>query len=143
MRINKHQRAEKDLVAALKQDWRATLVKLYGLVEGPDPSKQLQRAEGWLTERPDDADLLLTTARLCLRNELWGKARSYLETVLAVRPTPEAYQVYGRLLSQLGEADAAADAYKDGLGMVTDEPLPAIPHLNVGARTDDEDEDKD
>ena len=143
MRTDKHQKAEKDLIAALKQDWRATLVKLYGLVEGPDPSKQLQRAEGWLTERPDDADLLLTTARLCLRNELWGKARSYLETVLAVRPTPEAFQVYGRLLSQLGEADAAADAYKDGLGMVTDEPLPAIPHLNVAASSDDEDEDED
>ena len=94
MRTDKHQKAEKDLIAALKQDWRATLVKLYGLVEGPDPSKQLQRAEGWLTERPDDADLLLTTARLCLRNELWGKARSYLETVLAVRPTPEAFDRY-------------------------------------------------
>jgi HemY protein len=134
-----HQKAEKDLISALKQEWRAPLVKLYGLVEGPDSSKQLQRAENWLTERPDDADLLLTTARLCLRNELWGKARSYLETVLAVRPTPDAYQVYGRLLSQLGEGDAAADAYKAGLGMVTDEPLPAIPHLHADEPAEKED----
>jgi hypothetical protein len=29
----------------------------------------------------------------------------------------------------LGEGDAAADAYCAGLGMVTEEPLPAIPHL--------------
>lgn len=137
MRTEMHQKAEKDLITALKQNWRSSLIKLYGLVEGPDPSKQLQRAETWLAERPDDADLLLTTARLCLRNELWGKARSYLETVLAVRPTPEAYQVYGRLLSQLGEGDAAADAYKAGLGMVTDVPLPAIPHLNPDSEAED------
>lgn len=130
MRTDMHAKAEKDLVAALKQDWRAPLVKLYGLVEGPDASKQLKRAESWLTERPEDAELLLTTARLCLRTELWGKARSYLETVLAIRPTPDAYQVYGSLLNQLGEADAAAEAYRSGLGMVTKDPLPAIPHLS-------------
>ena len=129
MRTDLHAKAEKELAADLKREWRATLVRLYGLVEGPDPSKQLKRAETWLSERPDDADLLLTTARLCLRNELWGKARSYLETVIAVRPSPDAYQVYGKLLNQLGEGDAAADAYRAGLGMVTDDPLPAIPHL--------------
>ena len=131
MRTGRHQKAEKDLVAALKREWRAPLVQLYGLVEGPDASKQLKLAESWLASRPDDPDLLLTAARLCLRTELWGKARSYLETVLAIRPTPDAYQVYGSLLSQLGEGDAAADAYRSGLGMVTDEPLPAIPHLSA------------
>ena len=73
--------------------------------------------------------MLLASARLCLRNELWGKARSYLETVISLRPTPEAYQEYGRLLTQLGETDAAADAYRAGLGMVAGSPLPAIPHL--------------
>ena len=131
MRTNRHEKAEKDLTTALKADWRGPLVRLYGLVEGPDASKQLSRAESWLASHGDDADLLLTAARLCLRVELWGKARSYLETVIALRPTPEAYQVYGRLLSQMGEGDAAADAYRAGLGMVADDPLPAIPHLSA------------
>ena len=129
MRTGMHDKVEKDLAAALKTEWRAPLVRLYGLVEGPDPSKQLKRAEGWLGKHSEDSDLLLAAARLCLRNELWGKARSYLETVISLRPTPEAYQVYGRLLNQMGESDAAADAYMAGLGMVADEPLPAIPHL--------------
>jgi HemY protein len=129
MRVGMHDKAEKELAAALKDEWRAPLVRLFGLVEGPDPSKQLKRAEGWLAKHDDDPDLLLAAARLCLRTELWGKARSYLETVIAIRPTPEAYQEYGRLLNQLGEADAAADAYREGLGMVAESPLPAIPHL--------------
>jgi HemY protein len=129
MRTNMNEKAEKDLAAELKAEWRAPLVRLFGLVEGPDPSKQLKRAEAWLREHDDDADLLLTAARLCLRNGLWGKARSYLETVIALRPTPDAYQVYGRLLNQLGEGDAAAEAYRAGLRLVADEPLPAIPYL--------------
>lgn len=129
MRTGQHDKAEKDLAAALKAEWRGPLVRLFGLVEGSDASKQLKRAEGWLTQHAEDPDLLLAAARLCLRNELWGKARSYLETVVSLRPTPEAYQVYGRLLSQLGEGDAAAAAYKSGLSMVTDGRLPAIPHL--------------
>jgi HemY protein len=129
MRNGMHEKAEKDLAAALKAEWRATLVRLYGLVEGPDPSKQLKRAEGWLAKHGDDPDLLLAAARLCLRNELWGKARSYLETVISLRPTPEAYQEFGRLLTQLGEADAAADAYREGLGLVAESPPRAIPHL--------------
>ena len=74
---------------------------------------------------------MLTAARLCLRNELWGKARSYLETVISLRPTPEAYQDYGRLLNRLGEGDAAADAFREGLGLVAESPKTAIPHLKT------------
>jgi HemY protein len=129
MRTGLHEKAEKDLITDLKKEWRGPLVRLFGMVEGPDPSRQLKRAENWLKAHGEDPDLLLTAARLCLRNELWGKARSYLETVIAIRPTPEAYQEYGRLLNRLGEGDAAADAYRAGLGMVARSPLPAIPDL--------------
>ena len=74
---------------------------------------------------------MFTTARLCLRNELWGKARSYLETVIAIRPTADAYQEYGRLLNQFGEGEAAAEAYREGLSIVAGGSLPAIPHLDA------------
>lgn len=131
MRVGLHDKAEKDIAAALKAEWRGPLVRLFGLVEGSDPSKQLKRAENWLATHGDDVDLLLAAARLCLRTELWGKARSYLETVISLRPTPEAYQEYGRLLTQLGETDAAADAYRAGLGMIAERPLTAIPHLDA------------
>ena len=130
IRLGLHDRAEKELAGALKSNWRGSLVRLFGLVEATDTTKQLKRAEGWLKNHGEDPDLLLAAARLCLRNELWGKARSYLETVISMRPTPEAYQEYGALLTQMGEANAAADAYRDGLGMVAAGTLPAIPHLD-------------
>lgn len=131
MRTGQHDRVEKELATALKSNWQGPLVRLFGLVESSNTSKQLKSAESWLKNHDDDPDLLLAAARLCLRNELWGKARSYLETVIGLRPTPEAYQEYGALLNQLGDADAAATAYRDGLGMVTAEPLTAIPHMDA------------
>lgn len=130
IRSGMNEKAEKDLAAALKSEWRGPLVRLFGLVEGKDATKQLKRAEGWLAKRGEDPDLLLAAARLCLRNELWGKARSYLEAVISVRPTPEAYHEYGQLLNQLGETDDAANAFRDGLDLVTESPRPAIPHLS-------------
>ena len=129
MRVGEHDRAEKEIGAALKSQWRGPVVRLYGLVEAADSTKQLKRAEAWLGKRGEDPDLLLAVARLCLRNELWGKARSYLESVITIRPSPEAYQEYGRLLNQLGEADAAAEAFRDGLDLVSQPARPAIPHL--------------
>jgi HemY protein len=131
IRNGQHEQAEKELAAALKREWRGPLARLFGLVEGPDASKQLRRAEGWLTDHPEDPDLLLAAARLCLRNELWGKARSYLETVISLRPTAEAYQEYGQLLNRLGEGDAAADAFREGLGLVAEPPRTAIPHIKT------------
>lgn len=137
IRTGSNEKAEKELATELKRSWRAPLVRLYGVVEGKDSAQQLKRAEGWLKNHSEDADLLLAAARLCLRLELWGKARSYLETVIAISPTPDAYQEYGRLLNQLGEGEAAAEAYREGLNMVAGESLPAIPHLEPDAEANE------
>lgn len=131
VRVGEPDRAEKELAARLKSDWRGPLVAQYGRIDSTNASRQLGIAEGWLDKHADDPDLLLATARLCLKNELWGKARSYLETVLSLKPSPEAYQEYGYLLNQMGEGDAAAQAFRDGLGMVSEAPVPKIPHLDA------------
>ena len=119
--------AEQFIYKTLKQAWDGTLILKYGELVGDDPAKQLQRAEAWLRLRGEDPDLLLTAARLCVRSQLWGKARSYLETSLAIKPRPEAYEVYGRLLEHMGEADGAADAFRLGLSMTTNEQQARLP----------------
>ncbi|MBT8084031.1 MAG: hypothetical protein HKN35_03270 [Woeseia sp.] len=121
--------AEKSVSATLNRDWQAGLVKIYGDIKTDNATLQLKQAERWLKKHPEDPDLLLTSAKLSLRNELWGKARSYLEAAIAIRPTPDAYQEYGRLLHQLGEGEAAAEAYRAGLGLVTPLSAAAIPWL--------------
>jgi HemY protein len=127
-RLGGGDQAEGELRAALKRHWDARLVQAYGELETSQPRKQLKQAEQWLETRPDDAVLLLATARLCLENELVGKARSYLESSLALKPDAAAYALYGKLLAGLGEGEAAANAYRVGLGLAsgTDLELPAL-----------------
>jgi HemY protein len=118
-RLGRGDEAERELRSALKRNWDVALVRAYGEVRGADPLKQLQQAETWLKSYPEDSGLLLTAARLCMVSELWGKARSYLESSLALAPDPDAYALYGRLLAELGEGDRAAVAFRSGLGLVS------------------------
>jgi HemY protein len=56
---------------------------------------------------------------LSYRNQLWGKARSYLETSLAMRPAAETFEALGQLMERIGDKEAAAKAYQRGLTMRT------------------------
>ena len=131
-RLGRGDEAERDLRTVLKRHWHPALVQAFGEVRGADLGKQLKQAETWLKTYPEDAALLLTAARLCMASELWGKARSYLESSLALAPVPNAYALYGTLLTQLGEADRALLAFRSGLALVSPavaEPLPAARSL--------------
>jgi len=111
--------AESIVKKTLAANWNEELAMLYGRVEGSAPKKQLTTAEGWLKTRGDNPGLLITVARLSMRNELWGKARSYLESAIAIQPRADAYQIYGELLTQLGETENAATAFRQGLALMT------------------------
>jgi HemY protein len=107
--------AEVSIRAALKTVWDEELVLLYGRVKGRDALKQLAHIEGWLAERPEDAALLLSAGRLCNANQLWGKARAYLESSLALKPRVDAYEELGNLHARLGAPGEALEHYRDAL----------------------------
>ncbi len=107
------------LKTALKRQWDHMLVRLYGLVVAVDPSKQQATAESWLNNHTRDAVLLLTLGRICLRNELWGKARDYLQDSIDVQANPEAYYEFARLHELEGNREAAAECYEKGLALAT------------------------
>lgn len=100
---------------ALKKQWENGLVRIYGLILTPDVAKQIVTAEAWHKVHNNDATLLLTLARLCIANKLWGKARNYLESSIALETNPEAYAELGRLLGFLGEENKALECYRKGL----------------------------
>ncbi|MFC3942172.1 heme biosynthesis protein HemY [Pseudomonas gingeri NCPPB 3146 = LMG 5327] len=125
-RLGAEVQAEEVLRAALKRQYDSHLARLYGLLRGRDPARQLQTAEGWLKDHPADASLLLTLGRLCLQNSLWGKARDYLEGSLRVQRNPEACAELARLLAQLGDTERSNQLFQEGLGLL-DERLLALP----------------
>lgn len=105
----------------IKHTWDTDLVKLYGQVVTHDPKKQLSHAEKWLKLYPHQAVLFLTLGRLCLRCQLWGKARSYLDDSLKLAAIPETYIAYGKLFEQLGEMSSAVESYRAGLALTHEE----------------------
>lgn len=110
--------AEELLRHFLKQHYDTALVRLYGLLHGRDLGKQLQAAEGWLKQHPQDAGLLLTLGRLCLHSQLWGKAKDYLESSLSFQRHPETCAELARLLAQLGELERSNSLYQEGLRLL-------------------------
>jgi HemY protein len=107
--------AEEVLRASVDSNWDEATVLTYGELETREPLETLERAERWLTDHPEDPSLLLACARLCIRAELFGKARSYLETSISIRPRLESYQLLAYLMDQLGEHERAAKALHDAL----------------------------
>ncbi|MEJ2140517.1 MAG: tetratricopeptide repeat protein [Gammaproteobacteria bacterium] len=115
VRQGQPQEGETILRKTLNSEWSEQLVRLYGTIDGVDVKAALKNAEKWLQQRPNDAALLLTAGRLCVRKQLWGKARSYFESSLGLQPSPEVWHELGKLLNRMGEEQAAFDAYQKGL----------------------------
>jgi HemY protein len=101
----------------LKKHWNKILAKQYGLIKPIDAKKQLAHAESLLKEYPSEPILLLTLGRISIRNQLWGKARSYFQESLNLEPSEQTFIEYGKLLEHLGDSTAAMESYKDGLGL--------------------------
>ena len=114
-RLGAPEEAEEILRGALKRDYVERLVYRYGLVRGRDPARQLQTGESWLKAHPNDPVLLLTLGRLCLLNQLWGKAREYLEASLSFRRSVEACTELARLLAQLGAVERSNELFQEAL----------------------------
>jgi len=117
---------------ALKQHWDSALVRLYGLVQGDNNARQLAYAEQLLQDHARDPVLLLTIGRLCLRNSLWGKARSCLEESLSLQPGPEACQELATLLEQNGDPAGAAEYFRQGLKLATGLKTTALMKIPAG-----------
>jgi HemY protein len=119
--------AETEIRRSLREVWDPELVLIYAELPVGDLPQQLKNAEIFLRDHPEDPDLLLAVGRLSLRNQLWGKARSYLETSIAVRPTAETFEVLGQLMQRIGDKEAATRAFERGLALQARSVPPRLP----------------
>ena len=107
------------LKSAIRRTWDTEIVRLYGLVQGKDPVKQLSFAESLQGGHARDPVLLLTLGRLSMRNSLWGKASAYLKESIQINPMPETYRELAILLEKQGDYSAASSYYQQGLTLAT------------------------
>jgi len=111
--------AAMDIIAAsLESQWDSDVVRLYGECLGKDVLKQIERGENWLKQHPQDAALLQTLGRLCAKQELWGKAQSYLEASLSIEPNAGTHLELAHLLEKIGRADEAGKHYRESMALL-------------------------
>jgi HemY protein len=104
---------------SLAAEWSGAMVELYGALPKLDPLRaqeeariRIERAERWLREHAQDAQLLATLGRLCVAAELWGKAQNYLEASVSFGPSRTAHQELARLAEREGRAAEAQKHFR-------------------------------
>ena len=95
------------LASSLEHDWDSDLVELYGQCHLANATRQLEQAERWLIRHNQDAVLLRVLGDLCERQQLWGKAQTYLEASLALDSHWRGHLALGEMLGRLGRDDEA------------------------------------
>lgn len=113
--------AQPIIEASLDSQWESALATLYAECPPEDALRRIERGERWLKAHPSDAALLLTLGRLCARQRLWGKARSYIEASLSVEETFAATMALAKLLDEVGDEEAARRCFRRSLELA--EPL--------------------
>lgn len=116
-----------EIESALRRSWSPALVAVYGRLQGEDQENRLHRAEGWLDAHPGDAVLLTALGRMCVRIELWGKARQYLAQALALEPAPDTWEAMGEAYAGQGNPVLAQQCYRNALRMTRGEPVEDLP----------------
>lgn len=74
-----------------------------------DQQKNIEVAEKWLEIRAQDPDLLLLLGQLSYEQQLWGKAKSYLEDSLKVSNNNAARLLLAKVYEQSGQLKAAEE----------------------------------
>jgi HemY protein len=101
-------------------EWDALAGRLldeYARAQSFPARDQLERTEKWLREVPHDgpvrAALLRAAGLICLREQLWGKAKEYLADSLAIDRHPATLLALARLAETVGDVAEAASHYRD------------------------------
>jgi len=107
--------AEELLTKGLSAQANIALLDLYMQLDIPTDKKQ-QQLEKWLRKQPTSPELLNALAQLCLDQEQWSRAKTYLEDSLSLQPTSFAYLLLGQAQEHLSDSNNEANAsYKMGL----------------------------
>ena len=107
-----HDEAQTLIETQLDAEWDSALIRLYGRSAGGNLTARIARADKWLSQHPDDAQLLLALGRLCLAQRLWGKAQSYLEASLSLDDQREVRLELAHLFEQTERSAEAMRHYR-------------------------------
>ncbi len=109
-----------DLICkTLKNAWQPELVRVYADLPVNNLNQKLVVGGAWLKLYGEQPVLLLMLGKVCVKIQLWGKAKDYFERCLAQGPNAEAALNYCMLLEQMGKPEEAIKAYQASLSQLS------------------------
>lgn len=117
MQFNEYVQAQRLLAESLNVHWDRTLVTLYGDCQASDAVAQIEQAEQWLDHHREDADLLLALGKLCMHQQLWGKAQNYLDASTRISPSHATYTALAALSERLGKSQETFRYYQQAMAL--------------------------
>ncbi len=134
--------AAEAIESALQQpttDWdepAKRLLEEYARTQGVSARDQLEKVESWLKlvteDGPIRAALLRAAGAICLREQLWGKSKTYLLDSLRAERHPSTLLALARLFEAIGEGANAAIYFREAALEFADQPA-ALPESPVAA----------
>ena len=110
-RVRSHTERNEELLDFIKntlaKEWIDELVDLYGQLTAKDKDRQLLTAEQWLVTQKDNVTLLHALGKIAITNELWDKAKYYLEACLAIEEKPELYADLAQLMISVNDVESS------------------------------------
>lgn len=114
------------LAQALSRHWDEDWVARFCRLPAATAGSRLQSAEDWLARHPASPALLTGLGRLCLQQQLWGKADDFLHRAIAQGAGSEAWELLGQAWAVQGEAERAQIAFANALRAGRGEPPLAL-----------------
>lgn len=116
------QLAAESIEGALRQpptQWEDDVLPLldeYARADATSPRAQLERVEAWLKLAPTTGAVRVTLLRaagmICLRQQLWGKSKTYLLETLALVRDANSLLALAKLAAAIGDEPGAASYFK-------------------------------
>lgn len=104
---------------AAPSEWDETALRLideYSRAHATPARSQLERVDAWLklapAHGPARATLLRAAGQICLREQLWGKSKSYLLESVSADPNPQTLLALARLAEAIGDAGEATEYFR-------------------------------
>ena len=95
------------------------LLDEYARTQAVPARDQLEKVEGWLKLVPQSgavpirAALLRAAGLICLREQLWGKSKTYLLESITAEKHPSTLLALARLSNAIGDSDGAATYFRE------------------------------
>lgn len=120
LRLHLDDEAMPVILQQLKKEWDEDIILLFSHVKTARVEQQIKQAEQFFMEHKNSSGLLLTLAKLCIRQKSWEQAKELLQALISKKPSANAYILLGFVFQKLDDKLRALEAYQQGVNLKED-----------------------